>query len=687
MSVADLTKEALSEAKNVLTGFGMAYVKLTVQEQLIPMIKDALKEAMEEAKEESKGETKEGQVEMKPRLLYDQKEPNPDITHVWLYATTTEWNWYGNAWTGYQMVSVRIGSDAKAHGSFYARGSEDLIRHGHVSRLYRNIGEEFKENKDAKLPPLFADHLHGYQCGCIQRKPPAESFYHTSRGFFDGLRKKPWNASKAIADFFSIGDNWEEQQRRKKITKAAALLAAEDFLGRRVWWREMKVVFDESDAIRGLMGLVIDYRVMGRLRAKVNPPVCKYQAKNAAENTVMDGVNTTMATWETVQKGFDKVQQEVGDLVKKGAEELGKNLKPIIKKVFAKLQEKTKPKETKEEVKDVSDKIGDFVGKYKFENSSIGQKLAKALDGDSNWSSWNALNGLRQDLNPQVIIANSLKDFAGTLGGYGFMTNPVVEYVIKELAKDFGRYFNRFNTIDGTLRGAQGLFEARDKTEKELIALAGKSAEEAAKVIDAMSTTFWSELADCCGDMLWQFTRIRRASIDEVRRDFDGGNPPDEVEEAVIDCVNNTFKLHVQALNAVRVGYCQKLKESLTGGALASADTVRAAVRAAWKAAVFENIKIVLEDQWTMLAETLIFYSQHVAYAWFIKNVYEEFKEFIEAINGLLPKQVADMKIVDKLLRKVFEVVIFKGVGAAMKKLVPLVEKVLFSQAEEQKSS
>jgi len=676
-------KDAATECGNVLKSLVTNTIKLSIQKQLVPIIKDALMSAMEDAKDEAKGgDAKEGEVEIKDRLVFDPNEKEPDMFLLHLVDTLTQGVWFGNPYTAYKIYSIRIGSDPKKGGRFFCRGLENTLRWNHLQSLHNKIREEYKEVKEPAFPVLPPQQLHGYYCLCLTRAGTVAGHDQQTRAYLKALTSKTWQVNKegklsqTGPDFFALGDEWEKQQRNREIMKEAGLAAAEEFLGRKPWWRDFRDPFDESDVLRQLLSLVMDYKIIPRLRSAVSAPVCRSQAMRAAEELVVNAVNTSAGSWSGMQDALNKGRDELLKLLEEQAGKIADALKPIFKTVMAKLNEKNKPKEVKEPAKDEGAKLGDFIANWQFGATEVGKKLAGALESEG--SALAALRGLQQDLNPRNIIENKLKDFAASLanGGYSFMAHPVVAYIIEDLAREIGYTLNRFNTVDAILKEGEPFFKSVDAGYNTLKELAGKSGDDVTKGIEAVSAGVWKGIADSGVDLFHAYKYIRRDYASKLQ----GQKVPEPAEEAVLGMLDDLFTMHMQALNACRVTFLKGLREGLTGDALANADSILRVARSAFQRAVTQNIQICAEEQWTKTAVVLTIYAKHVAYDKFMETAWPAIQECLEAVNGILPEQIAKMGIPEKILKKVLEIVIFKAIEFAFKKLIPLVEKYLFTQ-------
>jgi len=423
--------------------------------------------------------------------------------------------------------------------------------------------------------------------------------------------------------------------------------------------------------------LVMDYKIIPRLRSAVNPPVCRAQALRTAEEAIATAVNTSAGTWNTLQDGLNKGRDEMLKLLEEQAGKIGDALKPILKTVMQKLNEKNKPKEKKGDEKvDDSAKVGDFITQWSFGNTDVGKKLTGALEGEG--SALAALRGLQNDLNPRTIIENKLKEFAAGLAsaGYSWMAHPVVAYICEDLARELGYTLNRFNTVDAILSSAEPFFKSVDGAYKSLAELAGKDGAAVAAGIDVASAALWEGIGHSAVELFHQYKSIRR----ETARKLQDSKVPEPAEEAITGMIDELFTMHMQALNAIRVTFLQGLRDGLTGDALANAGSIDKVARATFRAAVIANIQIVAEEQWLKQAAVLVIYAKHVAYQKFLEEAWPLISEVLEQVNKILPDKIAEMGIPEKILKKVLEIVIFKAMEFAMKKLIPLVEKALFKE-------
>jgi len=271
-----------------------------------------------------------------------------------------------------------------------------------------------------------------------------------------------------------------------------------------------------------------------------------------------------------------------------------------------------------------------------------------------------------------------LKDFAAQLaaGGYEWMSHPVVAYIIEDLAREIGYTLNRFNTVDAILKEAEPFFKSVDSGYNILKELAGKDAEAVGKGIDSVSAGLWKGIADSGVELFHAYKYIRRDYASKLQ----SSKTPEPAEDAVLGMIDELFTMHMQALNAIRVTFLRGLRDGLTGDALANADSILRVARSSFQAAVTRNIQIVAEEQWIKQGAVLTIYAKHVAYEKFLETAWPVIQEVLDQVKQILPEKIAEMGIPEKILKKVLEIVIFKAIEFAFKKLLPLVEKTLFAQ-------
>lgn len=144
-----------------------------------------------------------------------------------------------------------------------------------------------------------------------------------------------------------IADDYEQQARLRKISKIALLRAAEEFLGHRPWWYQFRHPFDDTgirlssfvvlsvavDGVRQLLMLVLNHKILPRLRSAVTPPVCAAQALRAQEEVLWTSINATAAGWNAAQDTINKVKSELIATLEKESAKLAEGLKPIMAKV------------------------------------------------------------------------------------------------------------------------------------------------------------------------------------------------------------------------------------------------------------------------------------------------------------------------------------------------------------------
>lgn len=235
------------------------------------------------------------------------------------------------------------------------------------------------------------------------------------------------------------------------------------------------------------------------------------------------------------------------------------------------------------------------------------------------------------------------------------------------------------------------------------LGLEGKSAEDAEKVIEEVSAALWVSIADSGIAMFQRFRRIHSETEERLRRvcflivehllicgTQDG--TPDEAQKEILDCINELFQINGRTLNAIRVGYVHALREGLKDN-LSSKDSIKAFARKAFNDASYSaiNVRSLIrfsftvfrqassEEQWVRVSQALIVYGQQTAIAKVMKEVWPSIEDALGELKAILPGPIAERNIHVMLVEKVLEIIISTVVGKGMKKLIPIIEKHLWS--------
>jgi hypothetical protein len=662
----------------VIASLGINYVKGAIMGVMVPMLTDALKEALDEAKSEVKGDEKaesKGRQPLDVRLWKDEKETGLDTNCLHLESCPTQYVWFGPEWTGYKMYTVKFGTDKKSN-LFYAVGYDVTLRHSNMRQLDAGVRKEFKDAKElTALPVLPPDCMHGTKCFCMVRTVDTHAQLHLMRPYVEALAKKPFCHSKYAADLFRIGDDYSSQALLKAVFDQAVIDTVEEFLGRPACkWCEFKEPFDEAEAIRQLLYLVVSHEFLPRLRGMVNPPVCAANARLTAESALLGVLNTAADSWAASMDAVNKLKSEALKAVEEAGATLIEKLKPHLIKVLEKVNSKMKKGgEKKEEEKPVPQKMGDVTFTWNFHRTPIGSKLHTAMGAGK---AKEAIHAAEPELNPRTVLEAELRGIAEAIGGDGMADVPGIKEAIAELSGKMNEQIYRFNTLQPLLIAVQSLATVRDEGEAALGAAAGKP-EEIAKAIDAQSAALWDNgLTKSVMQMFCEYTRIRNS----VKVAYNG-DTPEKAATAMIDFVDYLFQGHVRALNAVRVRYITLLRGFLVGDAIADKDVIATNSKTAFRQAFFEVADILVDDFWVNMCQNIVLFACATAFAKFDKEVWPSMEEVLEPIKSILPEPVAKANVHTKIIKMIIKVVIDKAMTFITTKLLIFAEKKLFTQA------
>jgi len=461
----------------------------------------------------------------------------------------------------------------------------------------------------------------------------------------------------------------------KAVFDQAVIDTVEDKLGRPACkWCEFRDPFDEAEAVRQLLYLVLVKDVIPKIDNLINPPVCAYNARMIAQSTILGVLDTAAAGWAS---NMGKVN-DAKDAALKAIEDASGTLVEKLKPHLIKIADKIKPKlggEKKVESGPVKEKMGDVTFKWQFRKTGPGGKLWEAMGSGM---AKPAISAAEAALNPRHVIDEQLKGIAEAIGGEGMADVPGIKDAIRELSGKINDQIYRFNTLRPLLEAVQSLAHVRDLGEDALSATAGKP-EAVAEAIAAQSLALWDKgLTASVLKLFEDYTQIRT----NVKNAY-GGDTPEKAATAMIDYVDYLFQNHVRALNAVRVRYANLLKEWLADPAqIASADLIKQHSKNAFRQAFFEVANILVDDFWVKMCDNIVLYACCYAFALFKRNIWNEMKELLDALASVLPDPVAKANVHEAIICKVIEVGLNKVMTFITTKILIWAEKKLFTQEE-----
>jgi len=230
--------------------------------------------------------------------------------------------------------------------------------------------------------------------------------------------------------------------------------------------------------------------------------------------------------------------------------------------------------------------------------------------------------------------------------------------------------------LDGFMEASQVMANVVDGIEESLAKVAGDKAKTDAAINDA-SAALWQKGLAHVGIAL--FSRIWKLE-DSIGRCLE--TQSEEVISPILGLLDHIFEVQMRAFNGIRVQYVQNLRDSL--GDAKDADGVRAAARAAFKGAAFPVINLLGYHHWVHAHEALLESAKALILNAFNDQVWPSIKEGLDALQALIPDELASMGLqLVPLVKSVINFIINKAVTWAMKKVFLKMEELLFTQAYE----
>jgi len=231
-------------------------------------------------------------------------------------------------------------------------------------------------------------------------------------------------------------------------------------------------------------------------------------------------------------------------------------------------------------------------------------------------------------------------------------------------------------TLDGFMEASQVMANVVDGIEESLAKVAGDQAKTEAAINDA-SAALWQKGMAHVGIAL--FSRIWKLE-DCIGRCLE--SQAEDVTSPIIGLLDQIFQVQMRAFNGIRVQYIQNLRAGL--GDAKDADSVKAAARAAFKGAAFPVVNLLGYHHWVKAHEALTESAKALVLTAFNDQVWPTIKDGLDALQALIPDELAKMGLqLAPLVKAVINFILNKAVTWAMKKIFLKMEELLFTQGYE----
>jgi hypothetical protein len=667
-------KQVAIDLATVVATMVKNYVGFTISEGLTPVFMGAIKDMLDDAQSELKPK----EVSMIDKLKYEchgVDEPGMFTMEVedMDYKSRGSWSWFAT----YPVTCVRVGK-AKKDGRFFVLGKEYRVRYGILQRAIEKVRDEEKDQKDAKkIEDLPAEPIWGYVCCCIE-KHDSESVGSSQMRSYWAEFVKDHNTSKALADWFYLGDDFEAQQRSRRIFMLAYQATKLDVMRGNYFVEHLKP-FNEGEAVTILLQNYAKQFIQPELYQLVPEiPVCRWRLLWGMDSAVEQAIEVAMKAWDPVQDKVNEAGKFIQKEIDNGADKLVEAFKPLLAKVLGIVKEQLKSddksKDEKDDKKEVA--IGDIIADWTFAKTEIGTKFSSSLNKASAKSALADIEGSLADsikVTLEEKIDNAVKSALGAGKGGGMQ---IVALVVEAVAGQIGKIIRRFTSAERLLRAAGAMFVDLEALEKDLCAKKS-SKEDAVKVINEASGKMWKTLAPAGLRMYRNFRSLHK----DIKSDLSG--VCDEAVDPLLDLVDYLFIVQMRVLNAVRVVFTENLKAKIdTDNILASDESVVAAVRSVFAASVFEHIDLLTRESWTATAAALIASALGQVLDIFNKKVWPVVVKPLEALQNMVPEALSKAGLnIPPIALQICTMLITKGVTGVLTKLILAFEKALFVQS------
>jgi len=251
----------------------------------------------------------------------------------------------------------------------------------------------------------------------------------------------------------------------------------------------------------------------------------------------------------------------------------------------------------------------------------------------------------------------------------------VVQLVIEHIAEQATQIVKRFTTITPLMNASKTFFGVRADFEQKLKAARGGGADSLLKAIDEGSLAFWKTLPSIGIQLFKDMENVKSQIKSELSKLSEDAIAP------LLEVADAMYKFQMKALNSVRAQLVVKLKADVNAMA-ASEQVLENTLRTTFRDLIFYNIGILVSEAWTSVADAIVASSIVQVIAKFDEIVWSQLTEAFEAIQALIPEQLANLGLkIEKLAHTVAEILIETATTWVIVKLTIKLEEILFNQA------
>jgi hypothetical protein len=646
------------------------YVSFTISDSLIPVFKEAVMSILDDAKSSMSKEKKE--VSFADSLPSESKGVDEPQMFT-MECEDMDYKWRGSAWTyfaTYPVTCVRVGKQ-KSDGKFFVLGKSYRVRYGILQRAVEKVRTELEDNKDTTtkkpgdLPP---EPIWGTVCCCIEKH---DSEAQASQAMASYMREfvKDHSKSKALANWFYLGDDYINQQKARAVFKKAYAATKVEVLNNN-YFEEHLAPFNEAEAVTLLLQNVAKYYVTPELMKLVpSVPCCQWRLYWGMDTAVQQAIEVAMKAWDPVQDKINDVIKSIQKMVDEGADKLVGELKPLIEKILGVVQKAMgddKNENKKEEKKSAA--IGDVIVNWKFERTEIGQKFNSSLAKQSAKQSLNDVkSGLASAMESE--LKSRIEEGVKNAMGGGIASMEIVKLVCEKVAEQIAKVIRRFTSVEHLLRAGAEMAGPLEDLEKKLADTKSDSKAQVA-AINSASGKMWDTLADAGLRMY----KAYRGKHSEIRGDLSG--VCEEGIQPLLDVVDNLFVSQMRVLNAVRVTFTDNLRAKAESGAVGADD-----VHQVFADAVFQYINALTTESWVSLAAALIASALAQVLDLFNTKIWPSILKPLEELQNMVPDPLAKAGLnIPPIALNICTMLITKAVTGILNKLIMSFEKSLWTQ-------
>lgn len=669
-----IAKEAGERLAIVIGVVVKNYVSFIISDGLKPKLDGVLNKLLEDSKEAAAPADEKSKPEEKETIdsfvFTSPGVEEPAQFKVIIDSYPEKWPSYQNRYIAYDLHCVRID---KVKSGLLTLAREYTIRYGQWEKLVDKLKTE---NKEAKLPQLPEEHLLGTYCCCLSR-----SWNPSHRNEMDnwlaGVQNAVGSGSKALANHFSMGDDWRNQTMIKKIFDKAYAASARE-LGVNAWGDLPP--FDEGEAVTMLCQNVLVKEFLPKALAQVPAMVpCRWRLEWTAAGTLYALTGAAInSTWGPAQEMINQTKNGIVKLIDDGGADLIEKLSPLLTKLFEIINSKMPKSEEKaeddKEAEPAAAKLGAVVSDWKFVKTELGAKFFQNLaekDAGARGavatlkSSWEAALGQALGAGMEAAVAGACNP--------KFAKSGIVQLIVKEFGKYIAGVFKEYTTVNPLILASKALDDKRWELEEALVKGKDDKANFEKTVFEA-SNAMWKTLPDAALLLFKELISIKS------RLNSSWNALPRDAQAALSEVSTHMFQIQMRALNALRADFTNKLKAAMADPAnSASEEAVRGAVRGLWRDIIFSLTSTIVTEGWVKTAEALIEVAIQNTLDLFFTKVWPVVVEPIKALASMMPGPLAQLDVV-ALAQTIVEKIITKACTVAFTKIFLKLEGALFKQ-------